>query len=116
MTLDSAVPAFSAPYAEQDEDLAAGLLAGAALDAEAEARIDRRALHLIAAVRTQSSRIGGVQNLLREYSLSSEEGLALMVLANPFSVFPTISPPIGSSKISSHPRIGAGTREIRKRS
>jgi len=81
MTLDSAVPAFSAPYAEQDEDLAAGLLAGAALDAEAEARIDRRALHLIAAVRTQSSRIGGVEDLLREYSLSSEEGLALMVLA-----------------------------------
>ncbi len=81
MTSDSAVPAFSAPYAEKDEDLAVGLLAGAVLDAEAEARIDQCALRLISAVRTQSSRIGGVEDLLREYSLSSEEGLALMVLA-----------------------------------
>jgi RHH-type proline utilization regulon transcriptional repressor/proline dehydrogenase/delta 1-pyrroline-5-carboxylate dehydrogenase len=81
MTLDSAVPAFSAPYSEEDGILAAGLLAGAALDAEAEARIDQRALRLIAVVRTQSIRIGGVEDLLREYSLSSEEGLALMVLA-----------------------------------
>ena len=81
MTLDSSVPAFSAPYAEEDEVLAAGLLAGAALDTQAEARIDRRALRLIAAVRTHSIRIGGVEDLLREYSLSSEEGLALMVLA-----------------------------------
>jgi RHH-type proline utilization regulon transcriptional repressor/proline dehydrogenase/delta 1-pyrroline-5-carboxylate dehydrogenase len=51
------------------------------LDTQAEARIDRRALRLIAAVRTHSIRIGGVEDLLREYSLSSEEGLALMVLA-----------------------------------
>jgi RHH-type transcriptional regulator, proline utilization regulon repressor / proline dehydrogenase / delta 1-pyrroline-5-carboxylate dehydrogenase len=81
MTLDSSVPAFSAPYAEEDEVLAARLLAGAALDTRVEARIDRRALRLIAAVRTHSIRIGGVEDLLREYSLSSEEGLALMVLA-----------------------------------
>ncbi len=81
MTLDPALPPFSAPYAEDDERLAAGLLPGAALDAEAEARIDQRALRLIAAVRTPSIRIGGVEDLLREYSLSSEEGLALMVLA-----------------------------------
>jgi RHH-type transcriptional regulator, proline utilization regulon repressor / proline dehydrogenase / delta 1-pyrroline-5-carboxylate dehydrogenase len=81
MTLDSSVPAFLAPYAEEDEVLAAGLLAGAALGTQAEARIDRRALRLIAAVRTHSIRIGGVEDLLREYSLSSEEGLALMVLA-----------------------------------
>jgi RHH-type transcriptional regulator, proline utilization regulon repressor / proline dehydrogenase / delta 1-pyrroline-5-carboxylate dehydrogenase len=81
MTLDSAVPAFSAPYAEDDELLATSLLASAALDKEAEARIDQRALRLIAAVRAQSIRIGGIEDLLREYSLSSEEGLALMVLA-----------------------------------
>jgi RHH-type proline utilization regulon transcriptional repressor/proline dehydrogenase/delta 1-pyrroline-5-carboxylate dehydrogenase len=81
MALDLALPAFSAPYAEEDEVLAAALLAGADLGAEAEARIDRRALCLIDAVRRQSTRIGGVEDLLREYSLSSEEGLALMVLA-----------------------------------
>ncbi|HUZ90422.1 MAG TPA: bifunctional proline dehydrogenase/L-glutamate gamma-semialdehyde dehydrogenase PutA [Methylocella sp.] len=81
MSLHTAFPAFLAPYAEDDEVLAAGLLAGAALDKEAEARIDQRALRLIAAVRTQTIRIGGVEDLLREYTLSSEEGLALMVLA-----------------------------------
>src|ERR1700736_1323354 len=81
MTPDSAVSAFSAPYAPEDEVLAAELLAGSALPGEAEARIDRRALHLIDAVRAKSIRIGGVEDLLREYSLSSEEGLALMVLA-----------------------------------
>jgi len=81
MTPDSTQPAFSAPYAPEDEVLAAELLAGAALPGEAEARIDRRALRLIDAVRAKSIRIGGVEDLLREYSLSSEEGLALMVLA-----------------------------------
>src|ERR1700704_1039234 len=81
MTPDSAVSAFSAPYAPDDEILAAELLAGAMLPKDAEARIDRRALRLIEAVRAKSIRIGGVEDLLREYSLSSEEGLALMVLA-----------------------------------
>src|ERR1700732_5385583 len=80
MTPDSHVFAFSAPYAPEDEVLAAELLANAALPGEAEARIDRRALRLIDAVRAKSIRIGGVEDLLREYSLSSEEGLALMVL------------------------------------
>ncbi|HEX3494721.1 MAG TPA: bifunctional proline dehydrogenase/L-glutamate gamma-semialdehyde dehydrogenase PutA, partial [Methylocella sp.] len=81
MTPDFAVSAFSAPYAPEDEVLAAELLASAALPGEAEARIDRRALTLIDAVRAKSISIGGVEDLLREYSLSSEEGLALMVLA-----------------------------------
>ncbi len=81
MIQNSLHPGFSAPYAEEDEVLAAELLAGAALPSDAEARIDRRALRLIEAVRAKSIRIGGVEDLLREYSLSSEEGLALMVLA-----------------------------------
>src|SRR3984893_11096319 len=81
MTPDSTQPGFSAPYAQEDELLAAYLLADAGLDTEAGARIDRRALLLIGAVRAKSIRIGGVEDLLREYSLSSEEGLALMVLA-----------------------------------
>ena len=81
MTLDLALPAFSAPYTEEDETLAAALLGNADLGVEAEARIDQRALRLIDAVRNQSIGIGGIEDLLREYSLSSEEGLALMVLA-----------------------------------
>src|ERR1700747_3413949 len=81
MTPDSRQSPFSAPYAQDDEVLASDLLAHAGLDTEAEERIDRRALRLIDAVRAKSIRIGGVEDLLREYSLSSEEGLALMVLA-----------------------------------
>src|ERR1700746_676109 len=74
-------PPFSAPYAPDDELLAAELLAGAPLSNEAEARIDQRALRLIDSVRAKANRIGGVEDLLREYSLSSEEGIALMGLA-----------------------------------
>ncbi|MCI0598506.1 MAG: bifunctional proline dehydrogenase/L-glutamate gamma-semialdehyde dehydrogenase PutA, partial [Beijerinckiaceae bacterium] len=81
MTSENPHPPFSAPYAQDDEVLAAGLLSGAPLSKEAEARIDQRALRLIDAVRSKAIRIGGVEDLLREYSLSSEEGVALMVLA-----------------------------------
>ncbi len=73
--------AFVAPFAEDDVTLARQLLAGAALPADAEARIDRRATTLIEAIRAQSGGFGGVEEMLREYSLSTKEGLALMVLA-----------------------------------
>jgi RHH-type proline utilization regulon transcriptional repressor/proline dehydrogenase/delta 1-pyrroline-5-carboxylate dehydrogenase len=81
MTSDLAFPAFSAPYAPADEPLAAELLRHAAQDEAAEARIDRRTLRLVAAARRRPIGIGGIEDLLREYTLSSEEGLALMVLA-----------------------------------
>ncbi|MGL4438159.1 MAG: proline dehydrogenase family protein, partial [Bosea sp. (in: a-proteobacteria)] len=79
----SSVPAtpFSAPFAEDDALLAKGLLADAELSAEAEARIDAGATRLIEAIRTESRGLGGVEEMLREYSLSTKEGLALMVLA-----------------------------------
>jgi RHH-type transcriptional regulator, proline utilization regulon repressor / proline dehydrogenase / delta 1-pyrroline-5-carboxylate dehydrogenase len=73
--------AFVAPFAGDDVTLARQLLAAAALPAEAEARIDRRATTLIEAIRAQSGGFGGVEEMLREYSLSTKEGLALMVLA-----------------------------------
>ncbi len=82
MTSGRALPLFSAPYAPPDEPIAAEFLGEAGLGAEAEARIDRLGERLIAAARgTRAARIGGLEDLLREYSLSSEEGLALMVLA-----------------------------------
>ncbi|MCI0466641.1 MAG: proline dehydrogenase family protein, partial [Beijerinckiaceae bacterium] len=81
MAEDKPLLPFSAPYAQDDEVLAAGLLADAELSGDAEARIDQSARRLIDAVRTKAIRIGGVEDLLREYSLSSEEGVALMVLA-----------------------------------
>ena len=72
---------FNAPYAEADEAIAARLLAKAALPQEAEARIDARATQLIGAIRAKKGGLGGIEDFLREYSLSTKEGLALMVLA-----------------------------------
>jgi RHH-type transcriptional regulator, proline utilization regulon repressor / proline dehydrogenase / delta 1-pyrroline-5-carboxylate dehydrogenase len=75
------LPDFAAPYAPPDEAIAARLLAAAPRDAAAEARIDRQATRLVAAIRAQSGGLGGIEDFLREYSLSTKEGLALMVLA-----------------------------------
>ena len=72
---------FTAPYAEADEAIAARLLAGAALSPEAEARINARTTHMIDAIRTKKGGLGGIEDFLREYSLTTKEGLALMVLA-----------------------------------
>ena len=47
----------------------------------AEARIDGLASRLIAAIRAESGGLGGVEDFLHAYSLSTKEGLALMVLA-----------------------------------
>ncbi len=74
-------PAFAAPYAPDDESIARGLLQQATLPLDAERRIDQRATRLIEAIRAASGGIGGVEEVLREYSLSTKEGLALMVLA-----------------------------------
>jgi len=75
------VAPFQAPFAPPDEDLAAGLLADAARDNSAESRIDARAKKLVEAIRAKAGRLGGVDDFLHSYSLSTKEGLALMVLA-----------------------------------
>jgi RHH-type proline utilization regulon transcriptional repressor/proline dehydrogenase/delta 1-pyrroline-5-carboxylate dehydrogenase len=80
MTSDRDSPIFCAPPV-LDEEIAARLLSTAVYDAAAEARIDRLAGHLIGTVRGKQFRIGGLEDLLRDFSLSSAEGLALMVLA-----------------------------------
>lgn len=80
MTPDS-MPPFTAPYAPDDGAIAAGLLADAAMTPAQDARIDATATHLIDAIRTKDDRFGGVEDMLREYALSTKEGLALMVLA-----------------------------------
>jgi len=73
--------AFSAPYAPDDTAIAAPLLTEARLTPEQDARIDATATRLIAAIRARDDRFGGVEDMLREYALSTKEGLALMVLA-----------------------------------
>ena len=48
---------------------------------KSRSRIDRTATRLIEAIRSNDDRLGGVEDMLREFALSTREGLALMVLA-----------------------------------
>jgi RHH-type proline utilization regulon transcriptional repressor/proline dehydrogenase/delta 1-pyrroline-5-carboxylate dehydrogenase len=75
------LPPLRAPFAPRDEELAARFLAEAARPPAAEARIDARATGLIEAIRARAGGVGGIEDFLHEYSLSTKEGLALMVLA-----------------------------------
>jgi RHH-type proline utilization regulon transcriptional repressor/proline dehydrogenase/delta 1-pyrroline-5-carboxylate dehydrogenase len=75
------VPPFAALYAPDDGVMAARLLARAGSGSEQDARIDRTATRLIDAIRSHDDRLGGVEDMLREFALSTKEGLALMVLA-----------------------------------
>jgi RHH-type transcriptional regulator, proline utilization regulon repressor / proline dehydrogenase / delta 1-pyrroline-5-carboxylate dehydrogenase len=75
------LPPFRAPYGPADEDMAGRFLAEAARPPAAEARIDARATRLIQAIRGRAGGVGGIEDFLHEYSLSTKEGLALMVLA-----------------------------------
>ncbi|HUC48430.1 MAG TPA: bifunctional proline dehydrogenase/L-glutamate gamma-semialdehyde dehydrogenase PutA [Xanthobacteraceae bacterium] len=85
MTDQKTIPLFAPPYAPPDEHLAAALLADAARDARAESRIDARARTWVEAIRAKAGgglgALGGVDDFLHAYSLSTKEGLALMVLA-----------------------------------
>src|ERR1700761_459514 len=82
MTSDSpALPPFSAPYAFDDGAIAAELLTASRLESVQEKRIDRTATRLIEAIRSNDDPLGGVEDMLREFALSTKEGLALMVLA-----------------------------------
>jgi RHH-type proline utilization regulon transcriptional repressor/proline dehydrogenase/delta 1-pyrroline-5-carboxylate dehydrogenase len=75
------IPSFRAPFAPADEGLAATLLAVAGRPDEAEAHIDARATRLVTAIRARVGGVGGVEDFLHAYALSTKEGLALMVLA-----------------------------------
>ncbi|MBV9457355.1 MAG: bifunctional proline dehydrogenase/L-glutamate gamma-semialdehyde dehydrogenase PutA [Bradyrhizobium sp.] len=82
MTSDSpALPPFAAPYAPDDGAIAGRLLATSHLTKEQDERIDRQAMRLIEAIRSNDDPLGGVEDMLREFALSTKEGLALMVLA-----------------------------------
>ena len=78
---DSRLPVFQARYAPPDDKLAAVLLAASDRNGVAERRIDARARRLVEAIRARASGVGGVEDFLHAYSLSTKEGLALMVLA-----------------------------------
>src|SRR6266446_2069076 len=82
MTPDSpSLTPFTAAFAPDDRAIAAGLFKTARLSTEQEQRIDRVATRLIEAIRANDDRLGGVEDMLREFALTTKEGLALMVLA-----------------------------------
>ena len=74
-------PVFAAPYAPSDQAIAASLLAQASRPAEAERRVESYATRLIEGIRARTGGLGGIEDFLHAYSLSTKEGLALMVLA-----------------------------------
>ena len=74
-------PVFAAPYAPDEVALRPALLAAAALAPDAEARAEAIGRDLVGAIRAARHGLGGVDELLHAYSLSTKEGLALMVLA-----------------------------------
>jgi RHH-type proline utilization regulon transcriptional repressor/proline dehydrogenase/delta 1-pyrroline-5-carboxylate dehydrogenase len=77
----TAIPMFDAPYAGDDDTIVRRYLAETRFDGAAEAAIDARAIRLIEAIRGHTAAIGGLEDFLRAFALSTREGLALMVLA-----------------------------------
>ena len=75
------LPPFHAPYTAADEELARTFFAQATRDGAAEQHIDAQARRLVEAIRAKATGLGGVEDFLHAYSLSTKEGLALMVLA-----------------------------------
>jgi RHH-type transcriptional regulator, proline utilization regulon repressor / proline dehydrogenase / delta 1-pyrroline-5-carboxylate dehydrogenase len=75
------LPAFCAPYAPPEETIAGPLLQQVGRPASAERRIDAYATRLIEGIRARTGGLGGIEDFLHAYSLSTKEGLALMVLA-----------------------------------
>ena len=73
--------AFVADYSPADEILVPRLLAETAHDQPTDARIAERARRYVTAIRDARGGIGGLEDFMHEYSLSTPEGLALMSLA-----------------------------------
>jgi RHH-type proline utilization regulon transcriptional repressor/proline dehydrogenase/delta 1-pyrroline-5-carboxylate dehydrogenase len=85
------IPQFHADYAPDDGPLIRRYAVDTRLDAEIERRIDQRATAYVAAIRAHSGAIGGIEDFLREFALSTREGLALMVLAEALLRVPDIA-------------------------
>ncbi|WP_420407072.1 bifunctional proline dehydrogenase/L-glutamate gamma-semialdehyde dehydrogenase PutA [Hoeflea sp.] len=73
--------AFHAPHVQDDDRLARKFGERLSFTSAQNQSIDDRATKLIKAIRSDSGQVGGVDDFLREYGLSTREGLALMVLA-----------------------------------
>ncbi|SNS13293.1 L-proline dehydrogenase /delta-1-pyrroline-5-carboxylate dehydrogenase [Noviherbaspirillum humi] len=73
--------AVTAAWRRDETEAVQALLAEAPQDAQSRQAIAARAETLVRAVRAKRSRASGVDALMHEFSLSSEEGVALMCLA-----------------------------------
>ncbi|MBC7282546.1 bifunctional proline dehydrogenase/L-glutamate gamma-semialdehyde dehydrogenase PutA [Hoeflea sp.] len=73
--------AFHAPHAPDDDRLISSFNEALVFSGAQDRAIDARTTRLIQAIRSDSGQMGGVEDFLREYGLSTREGLALMVLA-----------------------------------
>ncbi|WP_049781985.1 bifunctional proline dehydrogenase/L-glutamate gamma-semialdehyde dehydrogenase PutA [Parvularcula bermudensis] len=74
------LPVFNADYAPDDFAFARSLLARNAIPDPQKAKIKKRALRYVEAIR-HAPKGAGLEDFMQEYSLSTKEGLALMVLA-----------------------------------
>jgi len=74
-------PAISALYLADETACVSALLAGARLDDAQAAQVSMLAAGFVEHIRAHRRPAGGIDVFLREYALSSEEGVALMCLA-----------------------------------
>ena len=72
--------AITAAYRRSEPDCLAALIAEAELPADLASAVAQTTIALVSALRGKGQR-GGVEGLVKEYSLSSQEGVALMCLA-----------------------------------
>jgi RHH-type proline utilization regulon transcriptional repressor/proline dehydrogenase/delta 1-pyrroline-5-carboxylate dehydrogenase len=85
------LPPFNAEYAPDDAPLVRRFIAETALPPAGEDRVDATAGRLIEAIRGSSGAFGGLESFLREFALSTREGLALMVLAEALLRVPDVA-------------------------
>ena len=78
---DAGRAAIGALYRADETAVVEALLREAALDPDAKARVAARARALVETVRAAQPAQGGIDAFLHEYSLSSQEGVVLMCLA-----------------------------------
>ncbi|MGH8278955.1 MAG: proline dehydrogenase family protein, partial [Gammaproteobacteria bacterium] len=81
LTLAPLRAAINELYLADETGCVDALLKQVKLDAAARARIHQRAAGLVEAVRRNRKPKGGIEEFLREYDLSSQEGMVLMCLA-----------------------------------
>ncbi len=79
--VDQARTQLNATYAADEADVVAGLLAQALLPAVERDLVLARATELVARVRAKTGQQSAVESFMREYDLSSEEGVLLMCVA-----------------------------------